>query len=83
MVYVRLAQDWTDPSGSKHQAGDTVDVDAATLAELEAGGVVEEAPEGGWPAPTGGGGGGGGGDTEGGWPAPTGGGGGSTDGGWP
>ena len=54
MVYVRLAQEWTDPSGNKHDAGEMVDVDAATLATLEASGVVEE-PEGGWPAPTGGG----------------------------
>lgn len=76
MVYVRLAQDWTDPSGTQHAAGDMINVDAATLATLEAGGIVTE-PTGGWPAPTGGGG-----STDGGWPAPTGGGG-STDGGWP
>jgi hypothetical protein len=89
MVYVRLEQEWTDSAGNTHQAGEMVDVDAATLAELEAGGIVEE-PDGGWPAPTGGGGGTdggwpaptGGGGTDGGWPAPTGGGGG-TDGGWP
>jgi hypothetical protein len=68
-VNVKLAKDWTDSSGKKHTAGEMVDVDAATLAKLEAGGVVKE-PDGGWPAPTGG------------WPAPTGGGG-STDGGWP
>lgn len=65
MVYVRLAQDWTDGDGTAHSAGDMVDVDAATLAELEASGVV--ASPGGstaaWPGPTGG-------DTES-WPGPT------------
>jgi hypothetical protein len=40
MVYVRLARDWTDATGAAHAAGDMVDVDAVTLAELEATGVV-------------------------------------------
>jgi hypothetical protein len=40
MVYVRLARDWTDGGGAAHGAGDMVDVDAVTLAELEADGVV-------------------------------------------
>jgi hypothetical protein len=40
MVYVRLAQDWTDNGGAAHTAGDMVDIDAVTLAELEADGVV-------------------------------------------
>jgi hypothetical protein len=40
MVYVRLARDWTDGGGAAHDAGDMVDVDAVTLAELEADGVV-------------------------------------------
>ena len=40
MVCVRLARDWTDGAGAAHGAGDMVDVDAVTLAELEADGVV-------------------------------------------
>jgi hypothetical protein len=60
MVYVRLAQDWTDDGGTAHAAGEMIDVDAVTLAELEADGVVESAekPDGGeaptpaWPGPT-------------------------------
>lgn len=59
MVYVRLAKDWTDGNGSAHEAGDSVDVDAATLAELESQGIVTA-----WPGPTGG---------EPDWPGPTGG----------
>jgi hypothetical protein len=43
MVYVRLAQGWTDSAGTAHDAGAMVDVDAATLAGLEASGVVAEA----------------------------------------
>jgi hypothetical protein len=69
MVYVRLARDWTDGTGAGHTAGDLVDVDAVTLAELEATGVV--APEGvgtlesaSWAGPTGG---------SGDWAGPTGG----------
>lgn len=42
MVYVRLAQDWTDADGARHAAGAMVDVDAGTLAELEAAGTVAE-----------------------------------------
>ena len=60
MVYVRLARDWTDDGGSGHIAGDLVDVDPVTLAELEADGVVasaeraegdEDQPDA-WPGPT-------------------------------
>jgi hypothetical protein len=54
MVYVRLARGWTDAGGADHGAGDLVDVDAITLAELEADGVVAAAdgePES-WPGPT-------------------------------
>jgi len=46
MVYVRLARDWTDHGGAMHGAGDLVDVDAVTLAELEADGTVGEAAPG-------------------------------------
>jgi hypothetical protein len=85
MVYVRLAQGWTDSTGTEHAAGAMVDVDAATLAGLESRGVVTEAGpspspspspggddenDGGWPVPGGGGGGGGDDDTDGGWPPP-------------
>ncbi len=63
MVYVRLARDWTDGTGASHHAGDMVDVDAVTLAELEATGVVT--PSGEWVGPTGG--------TGGDWVGPTGG----------
>lgn len=51
MVYVRLEKEWTDPEGRTHAAGDTVDVDAATLAELQASGIVGEQTA--WPGPTG------------------------------
>jgi hypothetical protein len=40
MVAVRLAQGWVGFGGSKHFAGEFVDVDAVTLAKLEACGVV-------------------------------------------
>jgi hypothetical protein len=40
MVQVRLARTWTDAGGAAHGAGDLVDVDAITLARLEACGVV-------------------------------------------
>ncbi|MGC9667280.1 hypothetical protein ACNTMW_12075 [Planosporangium sp. 12N6] len=46
MVAVRLAQDWTDGGGEFHAAGDMVDVDAVTLAQLEANGVVASAEPG-------------------------------------
>ncbi|MFC0003343.1 hypothetical protein [Micromonospora siamensis] len=42
MVYVKLEGDWTDSSGVTHSAGESVDVDAATLAELQAEGLVSE-----------------------------------------
>ena len=68
MVYVRLAHDWTDATGAEHHAGEMVDVDAVTLAELEATGVVAPVDKGAdWAGPTGGGS-----DTD--WAGPTGGG---------
>jgi hypothetical protein len=70
MVYVRLAQGWTDSAGTDHAAGSMVDVDAATLAELEATGVVAESD----PPPNGGDN-----ETDGSWVGPSGG---STDGSW-
>lgn len=42
MVFVMLQSDWTDSSGVNHLAGDSVDVDAATLAALQAQGIVSE-----------------------------------------
>jgi hypothetical protein len=39
-MQVRLAQTWTDAGGAAHRAGELVDVDAITLAKLEAAGVV-------------------------------------------
>jgi hypothetical protein len=44
-VYVRLAVAWADPSGTVHGAGEFIDVDVITLAELEEQGVVENAGE--------------------------------------
>ncbi|HEY2946788.1 MAG TPA: hypothetical protein VGJ53_00055 [Micromonosporaceae bacterium] len=44
-MYVRLTVTWTDPFGLVHAAGDVVDIDAVTLAELEEQGVVKD-PEG-------------------------------------
>ncbi|GAA5183967.1 hypothetical protein GCM10023322_24420 [Rugosimonospora acidiphila] len=44
-MYVRLAASWADPSGAVHGAGEFVDVDVVTLAELEEQGVVENAGE--------------------------------------
>ena len=41
-VYVQLAGVWTDPAGVAHRAGEIVDIDAITLAELEEQGVVED-----------------------------------------
>jgi hypothetical protein len=43
-VQVRLARDWTDGTGADHEAGDLVEVDTITLAELEATGVVLPPP---------------------------------------
>jgi hypothetical protein len=71
VVYVRLEREWTDGGGRTHTAGDMVDVDAATLATLEASGVVAEpeepdagsTPDGPWPGPTS--------DPDGPWPGPT------------
>jgi hypothetical protein len=40
MVAVRLARGWVGYGGSVHREGDFVDVDAITLAKLEACGVV-------------------------------------------
>lgn len=59
MVYVRLEREWVD-GGRTYTAGDMVDVDAATLASLEASGVVAEPdetgatsePDGPWVGPT-------------------------------
>lgn len=42
MVYVMLQKEWTDGNGVTHLAGDSVDVDAATLAALQAEGIVSE-----------------------------------------
>ncbi|TDC31849.1 hypothetical protein E1211_21860 [Micromonospora sp. 15K316] len=44
-MQVRLSAPWTDPAGRVWAAGDTIDVDAVILAELEEQGMVEE-PEG-------------------------------------
>ncbi len=40
-MLVRLAVAWTDPFGVAYGAGDMVDIDAVTLAELEEQGVVQ------------------------------------------
>ncbi|MEU5790994.1 hypothetical protein ABZ754_25135 [Micromonospora purpureochromogenes] len=58
MVYVNLESDWTDGDGVAHSAGESVDVDAATLAVLQAEGIVSEQSGGGkdgtdWAGPTG------------------------------
>ncbi|GAA4216090.1 hypothetical protein [Actinocatenispora rupis] len=46
-MYVRLANDWTGPDDARHHAGDLIEVDNVTLAELEAGGFVstEDTPK--------------------------------------
>lgn len=44
-VLVRLAEEWTDPFGIAHDAGDVVDIDVITLAELEERGVVRAMSE--------------------------------------
>ncbi|MGR6321179.1 hypothetical protein Q2K19_19865 [Micromonospora soli] len=58
MVYVKLDSDWTDADGIGHVAGESVDVDAATLAVLQAEGIVSEGSGGSkdgtdWAGPTG------------------------------
>ncbi|GAA1856108.1 hypothetical protein [Asanoa iriomotensis] len=54
MVHVQLEKDWTDGTGVEHAAGASVDVDAATLAQLQADGVVagDEVKAQGWMGPT-------------------------------
>ncbi len=44
-MLVRLAVEWTDPFGIAHNAGDVVDIDVITLAELEEKGVVHNMSE--------------------------------------
>jgi hypothetical protein len=44
-MLVRLAFAWTDIFGLTHRAGELVDIDAVTLAELEEQGVVENMSE--------------------------------------
>lgn len=44
-MLVRLAVAWIDPAGVIHGAGEHVDIDAVTLAELEEQGVVENMTE--------------------------------------
>jgi hypothetical protein len=39
-MQAKLIKDWTDPQGVTHVAGSTVDVDAVTLAQLEAAGYL-------------------------------------------
>jgi hypothetical protein len=54
-MLVRLAVAWTDPFGVIYGAGDLVDIDAVTLAELEEQGVVENMGDPkteGWTGPT-------------------------------
>jgi hypothetical protein len=55
-MLVRLALGWTDPFGVSYGAGDLVDIDAVTLAELEEQGVVENMtdPQEAYVGPTGG-----------------------------
>ena len=60
MVAVRLARGWIGYGGAVHRAGEFVDVDAVTLAKLEASGVVtpsestgESTNERDWAGPTG------------------------------
>ena len=43
-MQVKLARDWTDGTGAEHAAGDLVEIDTITLAELEATGVVLPPP---------------------------------------
>ena len=51
MAEVRLDKEWTDPAGVTHAAGDTVDVDAETLAELREAGIVGDVADA-WAGPT-------------------------------
>ena len=44
-MYVRLATTWADQAGTVHCAGDCVDIDIVTLAQLEGCGVVENCEE--------------------------------------
>jgi hypothetical protein len=56
MVAVRLARGWIGYGGTVHRAGELVDVDAVTLAKLEACGVVTPSESAGtqqWAGPTG------------------------------
>jgi hypothetical protein len=55
-MLVRLAVAWIDPFGRPFNAGDVVDIDAITLAELEEQGVVENMtdPKQAYVGPTGG-----------------------------
>ena len=47
MVQAKLEKAWTDDSGKTYSAGESVDVDAATLAELQEKGIVTS-----WAGPT-------------------------------
>ena len=47
MVQARLEKAWTDSAGKTHSAGESVDVDAATLADLQEKGIVAN-----WAGPT-------------------------------
>jgi hypothetical protein len=51
MAEVRLDKEWTDPAGVTHAAGDTVDVDEQTLAELREAGIVGDVADA-WAGPT-------------------------------
>jgi hypothetical protein len=55
MVAVRLARGWVGFDGDVHHPGDVVDVDAVTLARMEANGVVvsDDRSPAGWAGPTG------------------------------
>ena len=50
MVHVKLDKAWTDGAGTTHSAGESVDVDAATLADLQEKGIVSDAKK--WAGPT-------------------------------
>ena len=38
-MFVRITGDWVDPTGVSHRAGDVLDLDTVTAAELETVGV--------------------------------------------